>query len=72
LDAYSLSKTLHLNGTYSWYTFAENILNTNEITEKNIEVTDFNKVFKKKIQLVPGSPEKECLSPMLLIQHMWC
>jgi hypothetical protein len=30
LDAYSLSKTLHLNGTYSWYTFAENILNTNE------------------------------------------
>jgi hypothetical protein len=28
---------------YSWYTFAENILNTNEITEKNIEVTDFNK-----------------------------
>jgi hypothetical protein len=25
LDAYSLSKTLHLNGTYSWYTFAENI-----------------------------------------------
>jgi hypothetical protein len=43
LDAYSLSKTLHLNGTYSWYTFAENILNKNEITEKNIEVTDFNK-----------------------------
>jgi hypothetical protein len=43
LDAYSLSKTLHLNGTYSWYTFAENILNTNEITEKNIEVTDVNK-----------------------------
>jgi hypothetical protein len=43
LDAYSLSKTLHLNGTYSWYTFAENILNTNEIIEKNIEVTDFNK-----------------------------
>jgi hypothetical protein len=42
-DAHSLSKTLHLNGTYSWYTFAENILNTNEITEKNIEVTDFNK-----------------------------
>jgi hypothetical protein len=40
---YSLSKTLHLNGTYSWYTFAENILNTNEITEKNIEVTEFNK-----------------------------
>jgi hypothetical protein len=26
LDAYnSHSKTLHLNGTYSWYTFAENI-----------------------------------------------
>jgi hypothetical protein len=39
LDAYSLSRTLHLNGTYSWYTFAENILNTNEITEKNIEVS---------------------------------
>ena len=36
-------KTLHLNGTYSWYTFAENILNTNEITEQNIEATDFNK-----------------------------
>ena len=34
LDAYSLSKTLHLNGIYSWYTFAENILNTDEITEK--------------------------------------
>jgi hypothetical protein len=43
LDAYSLSRTLHLNGTSSWYTFADNILNTNEITEKNIEVTDFNK-----------------------------
>ena len=43
LDAYNLSKTLHLNGTYSWYFFAEIILNTNEITGKNIEVTDFNK-----------------------------
>jgi hypothetical protein len=43
LDAYSLSKTLHLNGTYSWYTFAENILNTKEITEQNIEVTNVNK-----------------------------
>ena len=56
LDAYSLSKALHLNGTYSWYTFAENILNTNEITEKNIEVTDFkqgemasHKIFEKNI-----------------------
>ena len=29
-------------------------------------------LFNKKFQLVPGSPEKECLSPMLLIQHMWC
>jgi hypothetical protein len=43
LDAYSLLKTLHLKGTYSWYTFAENILNTKEITEQNIEVTNFNK-----------------------------
>ena len=43
LATYSLSKTLHLNGTYSWYTFAENILNTKEITEQNIEVTNFNK-----------------------------
>ena len=43
MDAYSLSKTLHLNGAHSWYTFAKNILNTNEITEQNIEVTDFNK-----------------------------
>ena len=47
LDAYSLSKTLHLNGIYSWYTFAENILNTDEITEKNIEVTDYNKASHK-------------------------
>ena len=43
LDAYSLSKTLHLNGTYSWYTFAENILSTKEIAEQNIEVANFNK-----------------------------
>jgi hypothetical protein len=44
LDAYSFSKTLHLNGTYSWYTFAENILlNTKEIIEQNIEVTNFSK-----------------------------
>ena len=44
LDAYRLSKTLHLNGTYSWCTLAENILSTNKITEKiYIEVTSFNK-----------------------------
>ena len=44
-EAYIISKILHLNGTSSWYTFVENILklNTNEITEKNIEVTNFNK-----------------------------
>ena len=40
LDAYSLSKTLYLNGTYSWYTFAENILNTKSLKKtllKNYE-----------------------------------
>ena len=44
LDAYSLSKTLHLNGTYSYYTFAEKYIKHKvNNTIKYIEVTDFNK-----------------------------
>jgi hypothetical protein len=47
LDAYSLSKTVHLNGTYSWYTFAENILNTKSLKKtllKNYENMFFEKL----------------------------
>ena len=43
VDAYHLSKCLHSKGSYSWYSFAENICSYNKIDMKDIENIDYKK-----------------------------
>ena len=53
-DAYCLSKSIHEKGTYSWYTFVENIAKTNNIDFNEIKLDNFDKEkekFSKRIKL---------------------
>ena len=42
-DAFCLSKSLHSKGIYTWYTFVENICNSNNIKLEELEVVNFRK-----------------------------
>ena len=42
-DAFLLSKSLHLDGTYSWYTYVSNICKSNNIDIDEIQNIDYSK-----------------------------